>query len=59
MTPLHYIIAAYATCFPILLIAARLAPLGYEDQQGFHHGREGLGGFEAGEFRTIHEEVSK
>lgn len=43
--------AIYAASFAVLAIAFYVAPLGYENAEGWHAGREGL---EPSDFRTIH-----
>ena len=51
MSPLTILAAIYAACCAVLAIAFYVAPLGYQDSQGWHAGREGL---EPDDFRTIH-----
>ena len=52
MSPLAILAAIYAACCAVLAIAFYVAPLGYQDEQGWHAGREGL---EPDDFRTIHD----
>ena len=56
MSPLAILAAIYAACCAVLAIALYVAPLGYQDDLGWHAGREGL---EPDDFRTNHGEVSK
>ena len=51
MSPLAILAAIYAACCAVLAIAFYVAPLGYENSEGWHAGREGL---EPDDFRTIH-----
>ena len=52
MSPLAILAAIYAACCAVLAIAFYVAPLGYQDDLGWHAGREGL---EPDDFRTIHD----